>query len=82
MNSGSSSSLDLSRADDHAPAMDAIEKARRVIGIETESLQRLADRLDDSFGQAVTLLKETLDRRNKIVVIGVGKSGNCLLLHI
>jgi arabinose-5-phosphate isomerase len=56
--------------------MDAIEKARRVIGIETESLQRLADRLDDSFGQAVTLLKETLDRRNKIVVIGVGKSGN------
>lgn len=56
--------------------MDAIEKARRVIGIETESLQRLADRLDDSFGQAVELLKETLDRRNKIVVVGVGKSGN------
>lgn len=56
--------------------MDAIEKARRVIGIEMESLQRLADRLDDSFGQAVDLLKETLDRRNKIVVVGVGKSGN------
>lgn len=56
--------------------MDAIEKARRVIGIEMESLQRLADRLDDSFGKAVDLLRETLDRRNKIVVVGVGKSGN------
>ena len=56
--------------------MDAIEKARRVIGIETESLQRLADRLDSSFGAAVDLLKETLDRRNKIIVVGVGKSGN------
>jgi len=56
--------------------MDAIEKARRVIGIETESLQRLADRLDSSFGAAVELLKETLDQRGKIIVVGVGKSGN------
>ena len=56
--------------------MDAIEKARRVIRIETDSLQRLADRLDAGFSRAVELLKETLDQRGKIVVIGVGKSGN------
>ena len=58
------------------PAMDAIEKARRVIGIETDALQRLAARLDGSFVEAVGFLKDTLDRRGKIVVIGVGKSGN------
>jgi len=56
--------------------MDAIEKARRVIRIETDSLQRLADRLDDSFPAAVELLKATLDQRGKIVVVGIGKSGN------
>jgi arabinose-5-phosphate isomerase len=57
-------------------AMDAIEKARRVIGIETDALQRLAARLDGSFVEAVGFLKDTLDRRGKIVVIGIGKSGN------
>lgn len=56
--------------------MDAIEKARRVIRIETDSLERLAARLDEGFGKAVYLLKDALDRRNKIIVVGVGKSGN------
>lgn len=56
--------------------MDAIEKARRVIRIETDSLQRLADRLDERFAKAIDILKGTLDQRGKIVVVGVGKSGN------
>ena len=56
--------------------MDAIEKARRVIEIETDALQRLSARLDGAFVDAVGFLKETLDRRGKIVVIGIGKSGN------
>jgi len=60
----------------HAPPMDAIEKARRVIRIETDSLERLSERLDEGFSRAVELLKETLDQRGKIVVVGVGKSGN------
>lgn len=56
--------------------MDFLANARRVIGIETEALHRMAERLDGDFVRAVTLLRETLDRRGKIVVTGIGKSGN------
>ncbi|WP_265594497.1 KpsF/GutQ family sugar-phosphate isomerase [Haloferula sp. BvORR071] len=56
--------------------MDFLANARQVIEIETSALERMASRLDDSFAQAVKLLQETLDRRGKIVVVGIGKSGN------
>lgn len=56
--------------------MDFLANARRVIGIETEALQRMAERLDDGFVRAVTLLRDALGRRGKIVVTGIGKSGN------
>ncbi|MEY5013175.1 MAG: hypothetical protein RLY69_890, partial [Verrucomicrobiota bacterium] len=36
----------------------------------------MADRLDDTFPLVVGMLLETLGRRGKIVVVGVGKSGN------
>jgi len=36
----------------------------------------MAERLDGAFSQVVELLRETLVRRGKIVVVGVGKSGN------
>ena len=56
--------------------MDFLAKARHVIEIETGALQRMAARLDEGFARAVTILHETLDRRGKIVVVGIGKSGN------
>lgn len=56
--------------------MDYLALARNVIEIETESLQRMAGRLDDQFASAVRILHETLDQRGKIVVVGIGKSGN------
>jgi arabinose-5-phosphate isomerase len=56
--------------------MDFLAKARHVIEIETGSLQRMAARLDEGFSRAVTLLHQTLDQRGKIVVVGIGKSGN------
>lgn len=56
--------------------MDFLANARQVIEIETSALQRMASRLDGSFTRAVQLLHETLDRRGKIVVAGIGKSGN------
>jgi arabinose-5-phosphate isomerase len=56
--------------------MDALAKARQVIEIETEALQGMAARLDGGFTRAVEILKDTLDRRAKIVVAGIGKSGN------
>jgi arabinose-5-phosphate isomerase len=56
--------------------MDFLAKARQVIEIETGALQRMAARLDDGFERAAKMLHETLDRRGKIVVVGIGKSGN------
>ena len=55
---------------------DHREKARRVIQLEIEELQRLHDRLDAAFGRAVELMRTCLDARGKIIVCGVGKSGS------
>lgn len=56
--------------------MNYQEKAQRVIQLEIDELQRLHDRLDDSFGQAVDALRSSLDQKGKIIIAGVGKSGN------
>ena len=55
--------------------MDYLEKAKRVLDVEIFELQRLRDRLADGFSRAVELIKESVDRRGKVVVLGVGKSG-------
>src|SRR6202171_1634262 len=55
--------------------MDYLQKARRVLEIEIFALQRLADRLDNRFEQAVRLMLEIVQTGRKIIVIGVGKSG-------
>lgn len=47
-----------------------------MIDIEVDGLRRMADRLDGAFPKVVEMLRETLGRRGKIVVVGVGKSGN------
>ncbi len=56
--------------------MDFLEKARRVLDIEIFELQRLRERLGENFSRAVELIKEAVDGRGKIVVLGVGKSGH------
>src|SRR6516162_1290024 len=56
--------------------MDSLEKAARVLDLEIFELQRLRARLDESFSRAVELIKETVDARGKVVVVGVGKSGH------
>src|SRR5467141_3896179 len=56
--------------------MDSLEKARRVLDIEIFELQRLRGRLDENFSRAVTLIKDCLEARGKVVVLGVGKSGH------
>ncbi len=56
--------------------MDYLGKARRVLEIEIFELQRLRDRLDDNFSRAVELIKEGVEARGKVVVLGVGKSGH------
>ena len=56
--------------------MDYIEKAVRVLDLEIAELQRLRGRLGESFGRAVDLIKETIEARGKVIVLGVGKSGH------
>lgn len=56
--------------------MDILARARSVIEIETDGLQQMAQRLDASFIAAVDLLQAILESRGKIIVVGVGKSGN------
>ena len=56
--------------------MDFEERARAVIELEADSLRQMAARIDTSFGEAVKLLRSSLEKRGKVVIIGVGKSGN------
>lgn len=56
--------------------MNYLASARFVIETEIEGLQRMSSRLDERFITAVEILQETLNIRGKIVVCGVGKSGN------
>jgi arabinose-5-phosphate isomerase len=55
--------------------MDYVGKGRRVLDCEIFELQRLRDRLGEEFGRAIELIKEAVERRGKVVVLGVGKSG-------
>ena len=57
-------------------AMDYLGKARRVLDIEIFELGRLRERLDARFSEAVELIKSVIEARGKVVILGVGKSGN------
>jgi arabinose-5-phosphate isomerase len=56
--------------------MDPLEQARRVIQLEVDELTALGSRIDPSFAKAIDLMLKTLDSKGKIIVCGVGKSGN------
>jgi arabinose-5-phosphate isomerase len=50
--------------------------ARNVFDIELAALKAVRAQLDEAFDAAVDLLVETLRQRGKIIVVGIGKSGN------
>lgn len=52
--------------------IDIIERGRRVVEIESKAVQRLIDRIDESFARAVNLI---LHCRGRVVITGMGKSG-------
>jgi len=56
--------------------MTAIQKARRVFDIEISALRAVRAQIDEQFARAAEVLVETLNKKGKIIVIGVGKSGN------
>ncbi len=50
--------------------------ARRVFDVELAGLRAVRARLDVNFVRAAELLQQTYERRGKLVVVGIGKSGN------
>ena len=56
--------------------MQHLIRAREVFDIELAALRAVRARLDESFNQAVEWIVAALRQRGKIVVVGVGKSGN------
>ena len=56
--------------------MTHIAHARKVFDIELAALKAVRAQLDSAFDVAVETLVETLKRRGKIVIVGIGKSGN------
>ena len=50
--------------------------AKQVLDIELAGLKAVRAQLDGQFNCAIEALVEALSRRNKLVVVGIGKSGN------
>jgi arabinose-5-phosphate isomerase len=53
-----------------------LARARKVFAIELAALKAVRAQLDGAFSETVDLLVATLRQRAKIVVVGIGKSGN------
>jgi arabinose-5-phosphate isomerase len=53
-----------------------LAQARKVFDIELAALKAVRAQLDGAFAQAVELIVETLRRRGKLIVVGIGKSGH------
>lgn len=56
--------------------MDHLVRARTVIELEIAEIQRLKQRLGESFVCAVEAMRVAVDTGRKIIICGVGKSGN------
>src|SRR5437879_4124486 len=56
--------------------MRHLAQAKKVFDIEMAALKAVRAHLDGGFEAAVELLVEVLRQRGKIVVMGIGKSGN------
>jgi arabinose-5-phosphate isomerase len=58
------------------PCVSHLAKAREVFAIELAALKAVSAQLDKSFDAAVETIIATLKQRGKIVIVGIGKSGN------
>jgi len=56
--------------------MKHLAQARKVFDIELAALKAVRAQLDASFDDAVETIADALAQRGKIVVVGIGKSGN------
>jgi arabinose-5-phosphate isomerase len=56
--------------------MSHLAEARNVFDIEIAALKNVRAQLDGAFDRAVEMVVEALKQRGKIVIVGIGKSGN------
>jgi arabinose-5-phosphate isomerase len=54
--------------------LDYVQRAREVLQIESEGIDAVRQQLDDGFVRAIDLMVESLNRRGKLIVAGMGKS--------
>ena len=60
----------------HRHRVSHLDRAREVFDIEIAALQKVRAQLDTAFDAAVETIVSTLKQRGKIVIVGIGKSGN------
>jgi arabinose-5-phosphate isomerase len=60
----------------HLVHVNHLAKARKVFDIELAALKAVRAQLDKSFDRAVALVVEALRQRGKLIIVGIGKSGN------
>jgi arabinose-5-phosphate isomerase len=60
----------------HPFLVNHLHQARKTFDIEIAALKAVRAQLDESFHQAVLVVAETLMQHGKIIVVGIGKSGN------
>jgi len=58
------------------PGVSHLARAREVFDIELAALKAVRAQLDPSFDRAVETVVAALKQRGKIVIVGIGKSGN------
>jgi arabinose-5-phosphate isomerase len=68
--------VELPQGSAHSPRVSHLSQGRRVFDIELAALKAVRARLDETFDAAVGLITEALRQRGKVVVLGIGKSGN------
>lgn len=56
--------------------MSHLAQARKVFAIELAALKAVRAQLDGAFSATVELVVQTLRQRGKVIVLGIGKSGN------
>ncbi len=68
--------VEIARQCKHPECVNHLAKAREVFDIELAALKKVRAQLDKSFAAAVETIVEAVKRRGKIIVVGIGKSGN------
>ncbi len=56
--------------------MSHLARAKKVFDVEIAALKSVRTQLDKSFAAAVEIIIQAIARRGKIVIVGIGKSGN------